>query len=398
MTEDELLTNLIAKSLISPHAIEKSKGLQYLLKNVYHKNFSQFQIWGSAERVYLDLFCRIKDQLKGKQISLTLDDWTSRSNNGYCNINAYLQNNDQVKRYSLGLIKVHETDGKSLAKSIRERLGEFNIEPKYLTTDGAKNMRTMSENAGIRQQLCIVHGINLLISSLIFTKDHFAETADISENYPCDETSASKETEDLVENLDDIQVENAPVFSEFDDKLTGQISNLIKNIRSISVHLSRSTKSRNALRAYTNLSPIVDMRVRWNSTYLMISRFNRLIPSIKKAALDNKKICDKIEFLDKNKENMVLSLIQLLKPFYTATVALSNEKSTLLSADLILSQLYIDMNPRLKKKFYEKVVSRRTEISDILLYLLKETDGVPFYIQPAKEDIIDVFNYLVIKT
>ena len=57
------------------------------------------------------------------------------------------------------------------------------------------------------------------------------------------------------------------VFEEFDAKFTKTVSDTIENVRKVSKHLKSSTKCRNVLRNYSKLSPITDVKVRWNSTY-----------------------------------------------------------------------------------------------------------------------------------
>ena len=145
ITEDQMLVNLVAKTMMTPHAIEKSKAMQYLFKKTYGKNFTQHQIWSAVERVNGMIEKDIIDKLKGKNVSITLDDWTARPNVGYANINAYIrEENGLLKGFSLGLVRLNETDGASLAEAISQHLRKFGIKPTFVTTDGASNMKTMS--------------------------------------------------------------------------------------------------------------------------------------------------------------------------------------------------------------------------------------------------------------
>ena len=127
----------------------------------------------------------------------------------------------------------------------------------------------------------------------------------------------------------------------------------------ISNHPSRSTKSRNSLRVYTYLASVADMKIRWNSTYAMLLRFKRLSKSIKKAALDNQNVAKITNFLDDNSDHFLNCLLNLLKPFLDATLSLSHEKCTLLTADLILADLMSKIHPDLKKSFYQRILTRR---------------------------------------
>ena len=171
ITEDQMLVNLVAKTMMTPHAIEKSKAMQYLFKKTYGKNFTQHQIWSAVERVNGMIEKDIIDKLKGKNVSITLDDWTARPNVGYANINANIrEENGLLKGFSLGLVRLNETDGASLAEAISQHLRKFGIKPTFVTTDGASNMKTMSVSGSFEQQLCFLHGINLMVQDLINPK------------------------------------------------------------------------------------------------------------------------------------------------------------------------------------------------------------------------------------
>ena len=97
------------------------------------------------------------------------------------------------------------------------------------------------------------------------------------------------------------------------------------------------------------------MKIRCKSTYAMLLRFKRLLKSIKKAALDNKKHCQLTNFLDDHSDSFLNCLLNLLKPFLDATLSLSHEKCTLLTADIILTDLMSKIHPDLKKSFYQRI-------------------------------------------
>ena len=159
------------------------------------------------------------------------------------------------------------------------------------------------------------------------------------------------------------------------------------------VHLRRSTKSRNALRSYNKLSPIVDIKTRWSSTFDMLVRFNVLLQDLKRAALDSKEIEDRMKFIDDETKIKVASLISVLAPFAEATKLLSSEEGSLITADLILMYCYGKIRSRaLQEKFFERVLVRRNYWSDILLYLCGESDGIIFYKKPLPSQIIDLYN------
>ena len=73
----------------------------------------------AVERVNSMIEQDIIGKSQSKNVSITLDDWTARTNVGYANINAYLrEDNEILKRYSLGLDRHNETYGVSFAEVI----------------------------------------------------------------------------------------------------------------------------------------------------------------------------------------------------------------------------------------------------------------------------------------
>ena len=62
LSEEKVLANLVAKTFIAPNAIEKSQGLQFLLKKTFGKIFSQYEIWSAIEKVNADIFTSLKSK------------------------------------------------------------------------------------------------------------------------------------------------------------------------------------------------------------------------------------------------------------------------------------------------------------------------------------------------
>ena len=51
--------------------------------------------------------------------------------------------------------------GNELSMLIKEHLERFNVEAKFITTDGAANMSVCTRILGIVQIKCMLHGLNL---------------------------------------------------------------------------------------------------------------------------------------------------------------------------------------------------------------------------------------------
>lgn len=414
-TAESVINDLVCKSLVAPHAIEKGRGFKVLFKRSFNVNPTQYWAWKTINETYEILSKNLRLLLsKVDKVSISLDDWTSHPNHGFCNINAYIHDvHDESKftRYSLGLILLSATDGVSMATSILSHLQKFSVKPIFVTTDGASNMKTMATHANFLRQECLLHGLNLLVNDIIFPKKSStqqipqfpSDDEDDSENVSDNDSEDDQNSEH--QNDDDISIcdENTaiPAFTEndavlifgFDDCLDNDVHRLVKNIRKVVNHFRRSTKSRNFLRKYTKLSLLKDCKTRWSSTFQMLARFSRISADIKKASLDSKEIFCLMRFCSEKEEDMLRALLSLLAPFEEATRLLSSESNTLVTADLILMNCLNKINAEsLKLKFKTRVLSRRQNWSNILLHLQNETDGIEFFKKPSNESIVELYD------
>ena len=323
-------------------------------------------------------------------------------NIGFCNLNAYVMTEAKVERYSLGLIELQATDGKSLSFKIKERLAYFNIDAKFVTIDGASNTKKMATEGGFLRQACILHGVNLAISDMLFSSpkaSKILEFADVeSENEPQEnednELEDNEEVDEFQFELNDLLNIDKILFDE-NGRLKDSVQSMISDVRKLIVNLRRSTKNRNVLRKYNSLAPIVDVKTRWSSTYEMLVRFLTLLTDLKRAALDSDDIQKTTKFINPEVENIVGLVAVLLKPFATATKLLSAEGNTLITADLILSECYDQMKSRIGKEYFATRVSeRRNYWSDILLYLCNESRGICFFEKPSDDVIASLYREL----
>ena len=279
--------------------------MQTLFQISYNAVLTPHLIWKNVEFVERDARARLQKIFSQSNVALSCDDWTSPSSIGFCNVVATVQNTTR-SQYSLGLIYLEKTDGFSIAEEIVKRVSSFGIKSKFITTDGATNMGTMSRHANLNQQKCLIHGLQLIVTEMIFTKkDKFGfpvlET-DEGELTGLDPSSAANETNEAG-RIDEISntekdpqpanvvdaVPQADIFQTREGKviLKPMYQNAIKQVRSLMVLLKRSTKQRGFLRQYTKLSPILDVPTNWNSTLNMLQRFIEINNDLKKASLDS---------------------------------------------------------------------------------------------------------------
>ena len=92
---------------------------------------------------------------------------------------------------------------------------------------------------------------------------------------------------------------------------------------------------------YSKLGPVIDGATRWNSTYLMLKRFNILQNSLQKAAIDSEKFKSIMNTFTKEDMEDLKSLEDFLHPFDVATKQLSKSGTNVHQADLIV-QILLD--------------------------------------------------------
>ena len=68
-----------------------------------------------------------------------------------------------------------------LAHLIREQLEEYEIDSKFICTDGVANMARCSMEAGLQQIKCSLHGINLAVKDVLYLKIPFEPENDDDE-------------------------------------------------------------------------------------------------------------------------------------------------------------------------------------------------------------------------
>ena len=162
------LARLICQDLLPINLVVKSSAIKHMLFKTYNIwEIGAYSIWKHVEAVYQV----IKEELvkifeSSQSLVVTCDDWTKRSMTPFCKVIVRANEND----YSLGFISLFMQDGKSIAQKNTERCNDFHVYPRFITSDGAANMRTTAEAAGYQQQLCIIHSIQLIINDLIFKK------------------------------------------------------------------------------------------------------------------------------------------------------------------------------------------------------------------------------------
>lgn len=108
----------------------------------------------------------------GDRFSITLDEWTSRKNRGYLNVNVHFKDGDFV---NLGLERIPWRCPAEVIKSLTEKkLSAFSLKSNDIvssTTDGASTMKKFGRETDFMHQTCYVHAIHLAITDVIYKKN-----------------------------------------------------------------------------------------------------------------------------------------------------------------------------------------------------------------------------------
>ena len=161
---------------------------------------------------------------------------------------------------------------------------------------------------------------------------------------------------------------------------SSEISSAVSKVRKISKHVLHSDKILRNLKRKTHLSPIIDCKTRWDSLLDMLTRFVTIQRELNYVYVDLNKEWE----IDHKDMQMVKILVAILEPCKTFVGKMSVENRNLVFADKAAAEM-IEKIQIVKEKYAENsfianflhqlklsFAQRRTELSDILLYLCKD--------------------------
>ena len=168
------LAKLVVNDLLSPHLISKSATLNKWAKKAWGKNIpsSPHTIIKCVKELHQKTFDRIKGQILSSTSApcLTADEWTSKNGKRYININVHADD----RKYSLGLARIDKSaNAENLSVILKDEVSKICSDKKifFITTDGASVMKLMSKNSNLINQPCLLHGINLAICDVFYSKN-----------------------------------------------------------------------------------------------------------------------------------------------------------------------------------------------------------------------------------
>lgn len=353
----------------------------------------------------------------GDRFSITLDEWTSRKNRGYLNVNVHFKDGDFV---NLGLERIPGRCPAEVIKSLTEKkLCAFSLKSKDIvssTTDGASTMKKFGRETDFMHQTCYVHAIHLAVTDVIYKKievpvnsnsDNELENDYISDNYCSSSDSLSSDEESNGNHIQkSILVERQ------------QFKNILDSVRKIVKMFRKSPVKNSILQKYCkekfhkDLELLLDCPTRWNSIETMLGRFLKVESCIKKALKD----LNSSELISDDMISQIKKLHSTFKPIKLAVEALGATDANLLSAEGIFKFLFDalkiqcesddDIHSQIANAVMERISERRNlDLVSLIKYLnnyksLKEEESTllphatkPRIIRLAKNLMNHLFLY-----
>jgi hypothetical protein len=238
---------------------------------------------------------KITEHLKlGRRVSIDYDEWTSCSNRRYLNVSLFTNH----EYWNLGLVRIiGSATAENILTLVKSRLSEFGIEfEKHVVcsiTDGAAVMKKIRRISGSRHQLCVVHGIQLAVTDVLYSKAKQKKNISQEENEDDDD---NVESGFHIEACDDDSASQVTLIN-------ASISSAIGKLRKLAAFFKRSSLNNEKLQGYvkshvqksseSKSKPIsaekplkLDSKTRWSSLYLMVQRYWEIRDSIDHTLVD----------------------------------------------------------------------------------------------------------------
>jgi BED zinc finger len=319
---EETVAKLAAESGLSLRQITKSTYIRKCLKKDFPKrtipkNQSGMMklivnYYEQAKKSTINEITNLKTA--GKKFSITLDEWSSKKNVKYLNVNVHVnseENNQETKYFNLGMIRIQEScPAETLNRLLLNRLDSFGLEIEADicsgTGDGAPVMEKFGSNSCIEYSICLNHTIHLAVMDVVFPKKKNSQCEESSdddlENAVSDHSDADSSVEKSEsDGFDDCssEDESEKELRETERKFDETVIKMRKIVRTFKFSTVKNAVLRRTM-IKDGISPrnlVLDCKTRWNSLGNSISVFLSCLPSILKA-LKHAKINSKVAWLD----------------------------------------------------------------------------------------------------
>ena len=378
---EDIIAKLAAMDGLSINSITTSSFIRESLQQRGYslpKNNSRvmdliYTFYDNAKREIINELDCIKKN--GKKFSITLDEWTSKRNRRYLNINVHHFAED----FNLGLVPIAGScDAKKTLELVSQRLHIFNLDLATdivaATNDGAAVMKKFGHLSLIINQLCYSHAIHLAVTDVLYKNKEIAET---------DVYVTSEESEDDVECEDDygddflnsLDLDNDCEFPMLSDNYKQSISQIRKICKFFRKSPVRDSIFQNYVKQEKGkeLSLILDCQTRWNSLEAMIERFITL----KDCVVLTLKDIGASHMWNEAEYPKIVELLKVLGPVRLAAEALGRRDANLLTSEGIfefllneLKNLKTEISIKLLNALEVRIQERRhVELVTLLLYL-----------------------------
>ncbi|XP_061720920.1 uncharacterized protein LOC133527772 [Cydia pomonella] len=362
-----------------------------------------------------------KMKIEGSSFSVSLDEWTSSSQNTrYMNLNLHSPKLPSEGYKNLGLLQIkNKGTAENLYNMLEKQLNDFDLQLSDIVciiSDGAKVMCALGRRTTGFHQLCLAHGIQLAIFDVLYKKNTTATPA--AETYSGSDVEASTTIDDSEGDSDfdreysiEIEEEEGLCIEQTRPspmQLVDNYKTLINKVRSVVKLLKKSpTKSdilyRNAEDEKKNVHLILDCKTRWSSLADMVTRFILLKQSILKSLIDIK---SQITFSEDEFQqlNEIADSLNMIK---TTVESICQRDANLLTAEIAmkfmiqkLSENHNQLSMKLVKALKERIAERRlSDVSGTLKYLHNPTnfyrEGLGEY--PFENPMNDRVKEIIIK-
>lgn len=199
---NEELARLVANDGFSVNGITKSEFIRQSFANKGMKMpNSQTTVMKLIRDFYDEAKCKTMQEIQKRitddqMVSLTLDEWTSVSNERYLNINIHFMDGYMI---NLGLVAVSGSlPAERIVEEVKKALKSFNIKPDNVfgaTTDGAAVMIKFGKSSGYWHQLCYNHGLHLAVCDVLYKNAPASADSDSSDEEEADDDNGSNDDE-----------------------------------------------------------------------------------------------------------------------------------------------------------------------------------------------------------
>jgi len=382
----EILAKLVAIDGLSIHSIVKSS---FIRESFLRQGYSLPKNNKSIMKFIVEFYYEKKQEMveyfqtlikENRKFSLTLDEWSSKRNRRYLNVNIH---ESDGQPYNLGLVRIYGScPAEKTMELVENKLNEFHLNFSHIigcTTDGAAVMVKFGHLAPIYHQLCYNHGVHLAVMDVLCKKSsEFIPMKNINEDFNDCESDDSNISESDDENVDIVRIsaDQQPV------QLCDNYKCLLGKVRKIVKLFKVSPLKNNILQKYVKdeygegkeFSALLDCRTRWNSIQVMLERFLKIKNSIKKALIDLK-----LEhlFIEEDDVKNIETLSNTLKPITMAVNELSRRNMNLLTSEGVF------------KFLFESLETQQTEFSNSMILSLKLRLE-----ERRNKNIISIINFL----